>query len=241
MRIVVVSDIHSNLPALQEVLAAAGEVDGVWCLGDFVGYGPWPNECVDLLRSRDVVGIAGNHDLAALGVISTADFNPDAARATHWTTAHLSAETRTYLESLAPIGEVAGITMAHGSPREPVWEYLVHERTAAASFTEFTGSLCLVGHTHIPTIFVQDDGGEVIGGYMEAGTSLELRDLRAIANPGSVGQPRDRDPRAAYLLIDTEARTLTWHRVDYDIRATQACIVQTGLPQFFADRLTRGV
>src|SRR5579862_5493230 len=145
MRIGVISDIHSNLLALERVLANLGEVDALWCLGDFVGYGPWPNECVALLRSRGLEAIAGNHDLAAIGAISTADFNPDAALATQWTQDQLSEETRAYLASLPPIAEVGGVTLAHGSPRDPVWEYLLDEESAAASLATVNTPLTLTG------------------------------------------------------------------------------------------------
>jgi predicted phosphodiesterase len=237
----IISDIHSNLLALEAVLSDMGEVDATWCLGDFVGYGPWPNECVDRLRERGVVAIAGNHDLAAVGSITTEDFNPDAARATVWTTERLSDETRSYLEALEPRSVVEGITLAHGTPREPIWEYLLNTGTAALSFDCFDTQICLVGHTHIPSVFVQDEEGAVGGAYMEPGAAYALGDYRVMANPGSVGQPRDRNPLASYLLFDTEQTTLEWRRVEYDFRQVQARILDVGLPIFFAERLGRGV
>jgi diadenosine tetraphosphatase ApaH/serine/threonine PP2A family protein phosphatase len=237
----IVSDVHSNLLALEAVLSHMGEVDALWCLGDLVGYGPWPNECVGLLRERGVVAIAGNHDLAAVGSITTEEFNPDAARATAWTTDHLSPETRAYLEELEPHSVVDGITLAHGTPNEPIWEYLLNNGTAAVSFECFETQVCLVGHTHIPSVFVQDKEGAVGGAYMEPGTAYALGAYRVIANPGSVGQPRDRNPLAAYLLFDSEQYTLEWRRVEYDLRRVQARILDAGLPTFFAERLGRGV
>lgn len=241
MRIGVVSDIHSNLPALQAVLTDMGAVDALWCLGDFVGYGPWPNECIELLRQQGVVSIVGNHDLAALGTISTAEFNRDAAAATQWTARQLTAEHRDYLLSLAPLTEVDGVTLAHGSPREPVWEYLVSGPGAAASFPRFASPLCFVGHTHVPSLFTEDEPGQVSATYMEPGSGFALGGVRAIANPGSVGQPRDHDPRAAYLIYDPEQATLEWRRVSYDIGVVQTYMRDVRLPAFLRERLAYGV
>ena len=241
MRIGIVSDIHSNVLALEAVLSDMGEVDALWCLGDFVGYGPWPNECVDLLLDRGVVAIAGNHDLAAIGAITTLDFNPDAARATAWTTEQLRPETRAYLEKLEPLSVVEGVTLAHGTPNEPIWEYLLNTSTAAVSFKRFQTQVCLVGHTHIPSVFVQDEVGAVGGAYMEPGAPFALGHYRVIANPGSVGQPRDRNPLASYLIFETEPLTLEWRRVAYDIGPVHTRILESGLPTFFAERLSRGI
>lgn len=241
MRIGVISDIHSNAPALEAVLADMGPVDALWCLGDFVGYGPWPNECIARLRQRGVVAIAGNHDLAAVGLISAEAFNPDAAIATEWTARQLTGDCRNYLGALPPLAEAEGVTLAHGSPRDPVWEYLLDDGGAKASFDRFSTQLCLVGHTHIPSLFVQETSGEVVVSYMPPGAAYRLGSQRAIANPGSVGQPRDRDPRAAYLIYDAERATLEWCRVAYDTVATQARMREVRLPQFFVDRLADGV
>jgi predicted phosphodiesterase len=241
MRIAIVSDIHSNLPALQAVLADMGEADAIWCLGDFVGYGPWPNECIALLREARVTAISGNHDLAAIGQITTEAFNRDAAIATAWTTSQLSPESVSYLASLPPMGEVDGVTLAHGTPREPVWEYLLSDEGARASFERFTTQLCLVGHTHIPSVFVEEPDGRVTLGHMPGGTIYKIGEKRTIANPGSVGQPRDQDPRSAYLLYDTTTGTLEWKRVAYEIPATQVKMREVGLPPFFISRLERGV
>lgn len=241
MRIGIISDIHSNLPALEAVLTDLGSVDALWCLGDFIGYGPWPNECIDLLQELGVVSIVGNHDLAVLGAISTEDFNRDAAAATDWTARQLSPENREYLMSLSPVREIDGVTLAHGSPREPIWEYLVSGPGAAASFPLFTTPLCLVGHTHIPSLFVEEEDGEITATYMEPGTQFELGGARAIANPGSVGQPRDRDPRAAYLVYDAEHTALEWRRVRYDIGVVQTYMRDVKLPAFLRERLRYGV
>jgi diadenosine tetraphosphatase ApaH/serine/threonine PP2A family protein phosphatase len=241
LRVGIVTDIHSNLPALEAVLTDMGSVDALWCLGDFVGYGPWPNECIDLLRERGVVSIVGNHDLAVLGRISTEEFNQDAAAATEWTAGQLTAENRDFLASLKPMRDVDEVTLAHGSPREPVWEYLVSGPGAAASFPLFSTRLCFVGHTHIPSLFIQREDGKVMAGYMESGTQFALGAVRGIANPGSVGQPRDRDPRSAYLIYDTEGSTLEWRRVPYDIGFVQTYMRDVRLPAFLRERLSYGV
>ncbi len=241
VRIGIVSDIHSNLPALEAVLEAMGPVDRLWCLGDFVGYGPWPNECIELLRQRGVVAIAGNHDLAVIGEIPTDYFNQHAAMAVYWTGQQLTPESWSYLTSLQAKMIVDGVTLAHGSPRDPVWEYLLSAAGAEESFPTLSTPLCFVGHSHVPCLFVQTPGEPTIGSYMEPDTTYTIgeRDV-CIANPGSVGQPRDRDPRAAYLLYDTDTRRLSWQRVAYDIGRIQTRMREVGLPRPLADRLDRG-
>lgn len=239
MRVGVIADIHSNLPALEAVLDDMGTVDALWCLGDFVGYGPWPNECISMLSQRVASAIVGNHDLAAIGAINTDDFNLDAAIVVQWTAGQLAPDSRRYLKSLEPRLQVDGVTLAHGSPREPVWEYVISEAIAEASFPAFETQLCLVGHTHIPSVFLRQEG-EVTGVYMRPGHPLPLGAYQVIANPGSVGQPRDRDRRAAYMIYDTDSTLLDWRRVEYDISIVQARMREAGLPQYFIDRLERG-
>lgn len=246
MRVGVVSDIHSNLVALETVLADMGPTDALWCLGDIVGYGPWPNECIALLRERNATMIGGNHDLAVIGstLVSVEDFNGDAADATRWTSAELSPESRAFLESLEPTAQVSEhVTLAHGTPREPVWEYLMSGGQAAASLPFFSTMLCLVGHTHIPSLFVEQEDGTVGVTYMEEGSHYEMAEQRALANPGSVGQPRDRDPRAAYMMVELNGSgpVLDWRRVEYDIPAIQEEMRRVNLPHFFIDRLAQGV
>ncbi len=241
MRIGIVSDVHSNLPALEAVLEALGPVDGLWCLGDFVGYGPWPNECIELLRDRGVVAIAGNHDLAVIGEIPTDYFNQHAALAAYWTGQQLTADSRSFLTSLEAKTVVDDVTLAHGSPRDPVWEYLLSAAGAEESFPALSTSLCFVGHSHVPCLFAQAPGERTIGSYMEPDRTYTITETEiCIANPGSVGQPRDRDPRAAFLLYDTDARRLAWQRVAYDIPRVQARMREVGLPLPLADRLDRG-
>ena len=240
MLIGVVSDIHSNLVALDAALADMGPVDELWCLGDLVGYGPWPNECIEALRARGVKAIAGNHDLAAIGAVPSDEFSGDAASAATWTANELRPDNRAYLASLAPMTEIDGVTLAHASPREPVWEYVLSAAAAAAGFKAFSTPLCLVGHTHVPSVFVRQKDG-VAPSYMPADTLFVVGSDRCIANPGSVGQPRDRDPRSAYLVYDTIGRELRWRRVAYDVAAVQARMRKVGLPRFLSDRLEVGV
>jgi predicted phosphodiesterase len=227
MLIAVLSDIHSNLGALDAVLASLGTVDAVWHLGDVVGYGPDPNAVVGRLREVGAIGVRGNHD---------------AQRAAEWTRAHIDEATRTYLaalpELLAPEG--TDFTLAHGSPRDPIWEYLDSASAARESLALIETRYCLVGHTHVPLVFREARGG-LEGISVDPGSRLQLDGRRMIINPGSVGQPRDGCPDASYLILDTTAGHATWHRVAYDIAAVQAAILAAGLPGILAWRLSYGL
>lgn len=247
MRIGVISDIHSNFAAFEAVLADMGVVDALWCLGDSVGYGPQPNECLARLEQRGTVVVPGNHDWAAIGRLGVEEFNPDAAAAVQWTSQQLSPGSRRYLGSLALTRVDGDFSLAHGSPREPIWEYVASERVAAENLAHFSTRFCLVGHTHVPAAFIQslskDAGGDrVDGAYMADGADLTWSDdgRRYILNPGSVGQPRDNDPRAAYLLLDTDRRHATWRRVSYPIQATQDLMAKYRLPTRLIVRLSHG-
>lgn len=243
MRIGVVSDIHSNLVAFEAVLDALRPIDQLWCLGDIVGYGPRPNECVGLLASeRKHLAVAGNHDCAAIGKIGIDDFNTFAALAAQWTADQLSAETRAYLQALPTITTAGEFTLAHGSPRGPIWEYLLDANAARASFDHFEGPFCLVGHTHVPSIFAQSPQGDVKAHRIVGPAEVELGipGWRFILNPGSVGQPRDDDPRASCLAVDTDRGTATWQRVEYDVAQTQEMMRQAKLPGRLVERLAHG-
>jgi predicted phosphodiesterase len=240
VRVGIISDIHANLAALEAVLADLGSVDALWCLGDVVGYGPDPNECVNRLRELEAVCIAGNHDWAALGKLPIHDFNDDAANAVRWTQRTLEPDARAWLEDLPQIVDRDPITLAHGSPREPIWEYVLSGAVAKANVPHFETLGCLVGHTHVPSSFVQQPDGRVQVDHREPGQVLALGHERFLANPGSVGQPRDQDPRAAYMIYDTDAATLTWRRVEYPIPETQAKMRRAGLPGWLSQRLTQG-
>jgi predicted phosphodiesterase len=240
MRIAILSDIHANLPALEAVLAALGRVDAVWTLGDVVGYGAQPDEVVARLSELGAVGVRGNHDAAALDLSMAEWFNSDARRAIEWTAGRIAPVTRAWLAALPERRELDDMTLVHGSPRDPMWEYVTTAAGASANLAAFTTPHLLFGHTHIPVVFRQD------GGRMEAlepghGSSLTLDARRTLANPGSVGQPRDGDPRASATILDTRTSTLTWHRVAYPIAAAQAAIRAAGLPARLAARLEHGL
>jgi diadenosine tetraphosphatase ApaH/serine/threonine PP2A family protein phosphatase len=242
MRIAVFSDIHANLRALESVLGSIDDagVDELWCLGDTVGYGPRPNECVDIVRARADVALCGNHDLAALGMLDTTDFSGDAGAAARWTADELGAEQRAWLESLSPLAARDGAQLFHASPRDPVWDYVLSEEVALASLLATTAPIVLVGHSHV-ALGLAWDGEELTGGLAPAETEAELGRGRWLLNPGSVGQPRDGDPRAAWLLIDDEARRATFVRVPYALEETQAEIRERGLPPALAARLAHRI
>jgi diadenosine tetraphosphatase ApaH/serine/threonine PP2A family protein phosphatase len=244
VRITIVSDIHSNLEALDAVLADAGQqlaLDAIWNAGDTVGYGPQPSEVIAVLEAHRAVSVAGNHDLVACGLSTTESFNRLAAAAAEWTAAALPESDRCTLASLPLVREEAGVTMVHGSLREPDSEYLFHADQAAAHFALQMTHLSIVGHTHIPSWFDEAIDGEVRVHRAGNGETLELGRDRTILNPGSVGQPRDGDPRAGYAIYDTERMAVTWRRVLYDIDSVQRKMRAAGLPRELIDRLRRGV
>ncbi len=242
MRIAVASDIHANLHALEAVLGDIDRVgvDEVWCLGDVVGYGPRPNECVAIVRDRTALSLCGNHDLAAVGILDTAEFSGDAGAAVRWTSGVLDDDEAAWLRGLAPQAKRAGAELFHGSPRDPVWEYVLTTQVALLSILETSASLVLVGHSHV-AMAIGWDGESLTGGLAPAGTDEGTGGKRWLINPGSVGQPRDGDPRAAWALIDSEADRATFHRVAYPIEKTQAEIRDQGLPETLALRLAHGL
>jgi len=239
MRIAVLSDIHGNVPALDAVLSAIGPVDALWQLGDIVGYGPQPDETVSALVARDARGVRGNHDAAALGLIDPGAFNEDARTAVLWTAERLSDGSKAWLNALPERVEEDGFTLAHGSPRDPIWEYVYSTSTARANFAVLGTKHAIIGHTHVPLVFREVDG-QVEMLAPGDGSRLVLDERRTILNPGSVGQPRDDDPRAAYLLIDTDRGTASWRRVTYDIAATQQQMRNARLPARLVERLAHG-
>ncbi len=242
MRVAVISDIHGNLHALEAVLADVdGEaVDETWCLGDIVGYGPRPNECCDLVRDRTSLSLCGNHDLAVLGALDVREFTGDAAAAVRWTNGVLGEGQRAWLGTLQPLAKREGVDLFHASARDPVWEYVLSEYAALASLELTTSPLVVVGHSHV-ALALGWDGTEMIGGLAPAGTSAELAGRRWLLNPGSVGQPRDGDPRAAWLLVDTSAGVGTFRRVEYPVARTQEEIRAEKLPEALAGRLAHGL
>ena len=242
MRAAVISDIHGNWHAFEAVLADTEQegVDEIWCLGDIVGYGPQPNRCVEEARSHSAVCLLGNHDLAALGQVDLTGFSPDAAVSARWTIDELDADALEYLKTLEPKGERSGVELFHASPRDPVWEYVLSESAVRTALEMTTAGVVLVGHSHIPIALLLSNGDALAGGLAKGGSEIELTEGRWLLNPGSVGQPRDGDSRAAYLLIDLETRSAHFRRVPYDIESTQAEIRKAGLPEALAERLACG-
>ncbi len=244
MRYLIISDIHGNLAAFDAVLAHADvkSIDQIWCLGDVVGYGPCPNECIVRLREfPDHYCVAGNHDWAAIDRVDSVEFNPIAQTACRWTSQQLTPENRAYLENL-PTRIIEGdSTLVHGSPREPIWEYIIYPSTAQLNFQFFDTQLCFVGHTHAPAIFQEETSThkfEISIPFPEQ--AIEIGDERLIINPGSVGQPRDGDPWAAYMIFEHEENVLQYYRIPYDIALTQRLMMEKGLPESLISRLSFG-
>ncbi len=247
MRALIVSDVHSNLAALEAVISDAeerGGFDVVWCLGDTVGYGPEPGACIALLREHPLVAVAGNHDRAALDVSESADFNSAAAFSAHWTASQLTGEERGFLAGLPLVATAEQFTLVHGSLRAPLREYLLNEEAAAATFGRLTTAHCLVGHSHLPFVCQENRDGPRFVSFVED-RLLELDDRRCIANPGSVGQPRDYDPRPSYAIFSCDGPgnlvCLERHRVEYDRADTQRKMREANLPRSLIDRLDHGV
>ncbi len=242
MRVAIVSDIHGNRQALETVLEAvdASTCEELWCLGDVVGYGADPDACIEMIRARAVICLCGNHDLAVTGVLDLADFSPGARVAAEWTRATVSATSIAYLRSLAPRNEEESVALYHASPRDPVWEYVASVALADVCMDTQARRVCLVGHTHFPLSFWRPDGGMAQGERRGDGDLVDIGDGRWLMNPGSVGQPRDHDPRAAWLELDLDAWTAAFHRVTYDVAGAAAAILAAGLPESLAARLRFG-
>jgi predicted phosphodiesterase len=243
MRIAVLSDIHANLPALEAVRADLTDVDQVWVLGDIVGYGPQPNEVIAVLQQMGARSVLGNHDGAAIGDVDAAYFNTDARAAIEWTATVVDDNSRAYLASLPEVRRDGDLTAVHGSPRDPIWEYITSRGIATANLEHFDTRLCLFGHTHVPVVYGVASGAveEFVG---LPGESVRLDGARALLNPGSVGQPRDGLPDAAYAILETgdepESDAITFHRVRYDIDRTQRLMRECGLPARLVERLRYG-
>jgi diadenosine tetraphosphatase ApaH/serine/threonine PP2A family protein phosphatase len=244
VRVAVISDVHANLYALEAVLAEIERQPpgAIWCLGDTVGYGPHPNECCERVRDRADPVLIGNHDLVALGSaeVALAEFNPEAAEASLWTAKQLSEESRRFLEQLEPTAELESAQLFHGSPRDPVWEYVLTELIAVEAFAMTHAPLVVVGHTHVATA-LRFDGETLQGGVAPDGFEARLEAGRWLLNPGSVGQPRDGNPDAAFLELDLDAKRARFRRVAYPVDRTQAEMQERGLPDALAERLAHGV
>jgi predicted phosphodiesterase len=244
MRIAVLSDIHANLAALDAVRSDLPPVDQVWVLGDIVGYGPQPNEVIAALQEIGARSVLGNHDGAAIGTVDAAQFNPDARRAIEWTAGVVDDNSRAYLAALPEVRRDGELTAVHGSPRDPIWEYITSPGIAAANFAHFETRLCLFGHTHLPAVFRLVDGGiEPVVGL--PGDRVELDGERALLNPGSVGQPRDGLPEASYAVVEVDEAdgttdAIDFRRVRYDIDRTQRAMRAVDLPVRLVERLSYG-
>ena len=242
MRVLIISDIHANYTALETVLKDAGQVDETWCLGDLVGYGPDPNAVVEEVRDiPNLTCILGNHDMAVIGKMPLEAFNGEARRSLAYHEKVISASNMDFMRSLSANIKICGeATLAHGSPRDPLWEYILNALTARLNFDHFTTPWCFVGHSHIQSTFaLSDKSDRVTIEHSKADQTVHLHP-RLILNPGSVGQPRDRDPRAAYAIYDTEACTWTPRRVAYNIPEVQQRIREAGLPEKHAARIAEG-
>jgi predicted phosphodiesterase len=243
MRALVLSDIHSNLEALQAVLDDAerrGGFQEIWALGDLIGYGPDPGACLRRLQGYELLAVAGNHDHAAIGKMSVTTFNPAAAAAIQWTSRQLSADDVGFLAGLPLIATAEPFTLVHGSLRAPVWEYLLTDEAARGTLELLQTRFCLVGHSHIPFICLENRGAPRFVEFTEDQV-FELNEERWIINPGGVGQPRDRDPRPSYAVYDSGPGTIQRHRVTYNITVTQEKMRQAGLPEYLIERLDHGV
>jgi diadenosine tetraphosphatase ApaH/serine/threonine PP2A family protein phosphatase len=240
VRVAVLSDIHSNAPALEAVMAAIDTPEQLWVLGDTVGYGPDPDGVVSLLRARGAVAVQGNHDAAALGRISSQEFNSMARAAVEWTASVISRPAAEWLAGLPDRRVEGDFTLVHGSPRDPLWEYLFSVASAQRNLAAFETRHCLVGHTHVPLVFREEAHDTEVLAPAD-GARLQLDERRCILNPGSVGQPRDGDPRASVMLLDTATGEVEWRRVPYPVERTQAAIRAARLPGGLADRLALGL
>jgi len=240
VRVAVLSDIHGNRPALDAILARLPSFDALWQLGDIVGYGPYPVEVIAQLERLGASGVRGNHDAAALGVIGTEWFNDDARTAVEWAARRLTEPAAAWLSTLPEKRLHGAFTLVHGSPRDPTWEYVYTAPVARACFERFDTSHCLVGHTHVPLVFREAGGGVEMLAPRD-GAVVQLDERRTILNPGSVGQPRDGDPRASAMMLDTDAGTATWYRAPYPIEETRQAMREARLPARLVDRLGHGL
>lgn len=241
-RIALISDIHGNLPAFQAVLDEVAEVgaDEIWCLGDLVGYGAQPNECVALAADSVQLCLIGNHDLVVIDRLDMSDFSPNAAIAAEWTRTELDTDAREYLEKLEPQDTSQAIGLFHGSPRDPIWEYVLSAMAASECFDEMDARVGAVGHSHIALSFWRQGDAPTAGAQAEPGSELDLSGERWLINPGSVGQPRDGDPRASWALVELDSWKATWHRTEYPIDPAADAIRAAGLPKQLAERLYYG-
>jgi predicted phosphodiesterase len=242
MKVAVVSDIHANRHAFEATLEAVAdsEASELWCLGDLVGYGAEPDACVELAREHAAVCLAGNHDMAVTGEISLEEFSRGASVAAQWTREVIDPDNMAFLEALSPQGEESAVGLYHASPRDPVWEYVLSALLAELCMNQQRNRICLIGHSHVALSFARHDGELATGEPRRAGTRLDVAEGEWLLNPGSVGQPRDGDSRAAWLMLDLDAMEATFYRADYDVAGAAAAIRAARLPDSLAERLEYG-
>lgn len=242
MQVAICTDIHGNRHAFEAVIAAAqaAGAEAMWCLGDLVGYGAEPDACVALADEHCSIVLAGNHDLAVTGALSMEDFSRGAALAARWTQETIAPDTMEWLKELSPEGSSHGYGLFHASPRDPIWEYVLSGLTAELCFDSTDFRISFIGHSHVALSFTREEGEPATGTTRREGTELDLSESEWLINPGSAGQPRDGDPRAAWLLLDTERQTAVYHRTEYDIAGAQAAIRAARLPDSLAERLQYG-
>jgi predicted phosphodiesterase len=241
-RIALISDVHGNLPAFQAVLRAIEQegVDAIWCLGDLVGYGAHPNQCVELAERSVDLCLIGNHDLVVIDRLDISDFSANAAAAAEWTKEELGSDARAYLEKLDTADEGQPLGLYHASPRDPVWEYVLSSIAADDCFDDMDPRVGAVGHSHVALAFWREGEQPTAGAQSEPNTRLDISDDRWLINPGSVGQPRDGDPRASWVLLELDSWHATWRRTDYPVDEAAEAIRAAGLPEQLGDRLYYG-
>jgi predicted phosphodiesterase len=241
-RIALISDVHGNLPAFQAVLRAIEQegVDGIWCLGDLVGYGAQPNQCVELAERSVDLCLIGNHDLVVIDRLDISDFSANAAAAAEWTKEELGSDARAYLEKLDPADEAQPVGLYHASPRDPVWEYVLSSIAADDCFDDMGPRIGAVGHSHVALAFWRKGEQPTAGAQSEPNARLDISDDRWLLNPGSVGQPRDGDPRASWMLLELGSWHATWRRTEYPVEEAADAIRAAGLPEQLGDRLYYG-
>lgn len=242
MKVAVVSDIHSNRQAFEAVLEAIADSDAseLWCLGDLVGYGADPDTCVELARRHTAVCLAGNHDMAVVGELPLDDFSRGASIAAQWTHEVMTPANLEFLAGLRPQGQEGDIGLYHASPRDPMWEYVLSALLAELCLDAQPHRLCLIGHSHVALSFVRNEGRPATGEPCREGTELDLSSGEWLLNPGSIGQPRDGDPRAAWLLLDLDDHSASYRRTRYDVAGAAAAIKAARLPNSLAERLEYG-
>jgi predicted phosphodiesterase len=242
MKVAVISDIHGNRQAFEAVLEAIADSEAaeLWCLGDLVGYGADPDACVELARRHAAVCLVGNHDLAVLGQVPMHEFSRGASLAAQWTQEVIDPENLAFLASLKPTAKEDAVGLYHASPRDPVWEYVLSALLAELCLDRQPERVCLIGHSHVALAFVRHEGELATGEPRRAGTVLDIASGEWLLNPGSVGQPRDGDPRAAWLLLDLDNWSARYERTPYDIAGAGAAIRKARLPNSLAERLEYG-